>query len=113
LPGQAQRHGKTHNLIANGDLTEAIAKKVLAEMFTTCKGPDEIIKEKDLKPVADDSLIETILDEVIKENPDAISQIKAGDTKPVDFLLGQVMKKTKGKANPKIVREMMKERFKV
>lgn len=101
------------NLIVKGDLTEAIAKKVLAEMFTTCKGPDEIIKEKDLKPVADDSLIEAILDEVEKENPDAVSQIKAGDTKPVDFLLGQVMKKTKGKANPKIVREMMKDRFKV
>jgi aspartyl-tRNA(Asn)/glutamyl-tRNA(Gln) amidotransferase subunit B len=101
------------NLIAKGDLTEAIGKKVLAEMFSTCKGPDEIIKEKDLKPVADDSLIEAILDEVAKENPDAINQIKAGDNKPIDFLLGQVMKKTKGKANPKAVREMMKDRFKV
>jgi len=101
------------NLITSGDLTEAMAKKVLSEMFSTCKAPDEIIKEKDLKPVADDSLIEAILDEVTKENPDAINQLKTGDNKPIDFLLGQVMKKTKGKANPKNVREMVIKRFTV
>ncbi|NLA75531.1 MAG: Asp-tRNA(Asn)/Glu-tRNA(Gln) amidotransferase subunit GatB [Deltaproteobacteria bacterium] len=100
------------NLVAKGDLTEVIAKKVLAEMFSTSKGPDEIVKEKGLKPLTDDSLIEKIMDEVERENPDAILQIKAGDTKPVDFLIGQVMKKTKGKANPKIVRDIMKEKFK-
>ncbi len=86
---------------------------MLAEIFSTCKGPAELLKEKDLKPVADDARIEASLDEVAKENPDAINQIKAGDNKPIDFLLGQVMKKTKGKANPKAVREMMKDRFKV
>ena len=101
------------NLISKGDLTEAIAKTVLSEMFTTGNGPDKVIEEKDLKPVADDSLIDSILDEVEQENPDAISQIKAGDTKPIDFLLGQVMRKTKGKANPKMVKDKILKRFEV
>ena len=99
------------NLIVKGDLTEAIAKKVLAEMFSTGEGPEKIIEDKDLKPVSDDSLIDTILEEVANENPDAISQIKAGETKPIDFLLGQVMRKTKGKVNPKDVRERILKRF--
>ena len=101
------------NLIAKGDLTEPIAKKVLAEMFDTGKGPDTIIEEKDLKPVSDNSLIDTILDEIASENPEAVSQIKAGETKPIDFLLGQVMRKTKGKANPKFVRERIVKRFNI
>ena len=93
------------NLIVEGELTEFIAKTVLSEMFMTGKGPDQIIEEKDLKPVSDDSSIESLLDEVTGENPEAVAQIKAGETKPIDFLMGQVMKKTKGKANPKVVRE--------
>ena len=99
------------NLIAMGDLTEPIAKRVLGEMFETGKGPDLIIEEKDLRPVSDDSIIERILDEVAQANPETIAQIKAGETKPIDFLLGQVMRKTKGKANPKIVRESIIKRF--
>jgi aspartyl-tRNA(Asn)/glutamyl-tRNA(Gln) amidotransferase subunit B len=101
------------NLIANGDLTEAIGKKVLSEMFSSGKSPDVVIEEKDLKPVSDDSLIDKILAEVTSENPEAVSQIKAGETKPIDFLMGQVMRKTKGKANPKAVREMILKRFNV
>ena len=101
------------NLIAKGDLTESIAKKVLAEMFSTGKGPDRIVEEKDLKPVSDDSLIDTILDEVAGENPEAVAQVQAGETKPIDFLLGQVMRKTKGMANPKLVRKKIIKRFKV
>ncbi|MBN2420300.1 MAG: Asp-tRNA(Asn)/Glu-tRNA(Gln) amidotransferase subunit GatB [Deltaproteobacteria bacterium] len=101
------------NLITNGDLTEAIAKKVLSEMFETGKGPDRIIEEKDLKPVSDESLIHKILDEVAGENPDAISQLMAGETKPIDFLLGQVMRKTKGKANPKLVREKIIKKYNI
>ena len=101
------------NLIVKGDLTETIAKKVLSEMFSTGKDPDRIVEEKDLKPVSDDSLIDNILDEVSEENPEAISQIKAGETKPIDFLLGKVMSKTKGKANPKAVREMIIKKFKI
>jgi aspartyl-tRNA(Asn)/glutamyl-tRNA(Gln) amidotransferase subunit B len=110
-PVKPQDMSRLINLIVKGDLTEAIAKKVLAEMFETGKKPDIIVEEKDLKPVSDDSLIDKIIDEVTSENPEAVSQIKAGETKPIDFLLGQVMRKTKGKANPKDVRERILKRF--
>lgn len=99
------------NLITGGELTEVIGKKVLSEMFKTGLKPDKIIEEKDLKPVADDSYIDSIVDEVEGENPEAVSQIKAGETKPIDFLMGQVMRKTKGKANPKNVRDKIIKRF--
>jgi len=101
------------NLMARGELTESIGKTVLSEMFKTGEGPDKIIEEKDLKPVSDDSLIESIVDEVMQENPEAVSQIKSGETKPIDFLMGQVMRKTKGKANPKAVRKKIIEKCKV
>jgi aspartyl-tRNA(Asn)/glutamyl-tRNA(Gln) amidotransferase subunit B len=101
------------NLISGDELTESIGKKVLSEMFETGKGPDQVIEEKDLKPVSDDSFIESLLDEITENNPEAVSQIKAGETKPIDFLMGQVMKKTKGKADPKKVRKKIIERCKI
>ncbi|MFC1840342.1 Asp-tRNA(Asn)/Glu-tRNA(Gln) amidotransferase subunit GatB [Thermodesulfobacteriota bacterium] len=99
------------NLISGDELTESMGKKVLSEMFETGQRPDKIIEEKDLKTVSDDSFIESILDEITEENPEVVSQIKAGETKPIDFLMGQVMRKTKGKADPKKVREMIIKRF--
>ncbi len=103
---------KLINLIAKGDLTDSIGKKVLSEMYETGKDPDTIVEEKDLKPVSDDSLIEKILEEVANENPEAVAQIKAGETKPIDFMMGQVMRQTKGKANPKAVRETILKKYK-
>ena len=67
----------------------------------------------DIKVNQRQSLIDTIIDEVAGENPEAISQIKAGETKPIDFLLGQVMRKSKGKANPKIVKDRIMARYKL
>ncbi|MBW1863484.1 MAG: Asp-tRNA(Asn)/Glu-tRNA(Gln) amidotransferase GatCAB subunit B, partial [Deltaproteobacteria bacterium] len=95
------------NLLTKGEITDKIGRDVLEEMFKTGGTPDSIIKEKDLKPIADDDLLGNILDEVIAESPDAVAQIKAGETKPVDFLMGQVMKKTRGKADPKKVRDLI------
>lgn len=95
------------NLLTKGEITDKIGRDVLEEMFKTGGTPDSIIKEKDLKPIADDDLLGNILDEVIAESPDAVAQIKAGETKPVDFLMGQMMKKTRGKADPKKVRDLI------
>jgi aspartyl-tRNA(Asn)/glutamyl-tRNA(Gln) amidotransferase subunit B len=95
------------NLVGKGDLTDRIGREVLEVMFQTGRSPDAIIKEKDLRPISDDAPLKTILEEVIRENPAPLEQLKAGETKPVDFLIGQVMKKTKGKADPKKVRELI------
>ena len=80
-------------------------------MFRTGKNPKTIIEAKGLKPIQDVDLLDKILDEVIGENPDAVSKIKQGITKPIDFLVGQVMKKTRGKAPAKKVRELVHEKL--
>jgi aspartyl-tRNA(Asn)/glutamyl-tRNA(Gln) amidotransferase subunit B len=99
------------NLIANGRITDTIGREVLEEMFKTGGSPDSIIEEKGLKPILDGELLGKILDEVITENSGAVEKITAGETKPVDFLIGQVMKKTKGKADPKKVRELIQKKL--
>jgi aspartyl-tRNA(Asn)/glutamyl-tRNA(Gln) amidotransferase subunit B len=76
-------------------------------MFSTGKGPESIIDEKGLKTIEDDDTLVKAIEETMKENPEAAAQVKAGEIKPVDFLLGRVMKKTRGKADPKKVRELI------
>jgi len=98
-------------IISKGEITEAIGRTVLSDMFSTSGGPDMIISEKGLKPIEDDDILKKALEEILKENPEAVAQIKAGDTKPVDFILGRVMRKTKGKADPKKVRDLIGERL--
>ena len=99
------------NLISKDDITESIGRTVLEEMFNTGKGPVDIIDKKGLKPIADNETLEVILNEVISENPQVIDKINAGETKPIDFLIGQVMKKTKGKANAKKVKSMINKKL--
>jgi len=94
-------------LISKGEITDAIGRTVLSGMFSTGKGPDSVIDERGLKPIEDDETLVKAVEETIKENPDAAARIKAGETKPVDFILGRVMKNTRGKADPKKVRDLI------
>ena len=97
------------NLITQDKITENIARTVLEEMFETGAGPESIIKEKGLKPIQDIDTLMGILDKVIAAHPDVVKQIKAGVTKPIGFLIGQVMNETAGKANPKKVKELIQK----
>jgi aspartyl-tRNA(Asn)/glutamyl-tRNA(Gln) amidotransferase subunit B len=110
-PVKPERLSRLIDLISKGEITESIGRTVLEEMFKTGSDPDKIIKDKDLKPLSDDSALEKVVDEVCNENPDVVEQLKAGETKPIDFLVGQVMRKTKGKANPKRVREIINKKM--
>lgn len=94
-------------LVSRGEITDVIGRTVLSEMFGTAKDPDSVINEKGLRPIEDNDTLIKVVEEVIEENPDAAAQIKAGETKPVDFILGRVMKKTRGKADPRKVRELI------
>ncbi len=94
-------------LISKGEITDAIGRTVLSGMFSTGKGPDSVIDERGLKPIEDDEILVRAIEETIQENPDAAARIKAGETKPVDFVLGCVMKKTRGKADPKKARDLI------
>jgi aspartyl-tRNA(Asn)/glutamyl-tRNA(Gln) amidotransferase subunit B len=88
------------NLIAKGEVTEKMARVILEEMFEKGMSPEAVIESKGLKPIQDSGALEKIVDEVFATNPEAVAKIKEGSKKPVDFLIGQVMKKTRGKADP-------------
>ncbi len=80
-------------------------------MYTTGKTATAIVDEKGLKQVTDTGAIETIIDEVIAENPDNVEKYRGGKDKLFGFFVGQVMKKSQGKANPGIVNKLLKEKL--
>jgi len=101
------------NLTSEGSITEQIAKSVLEDMFATGKSPSQIIKEKDIKVIQEEDILSQIVEEVISENQQIVEKIKGGKMQPVNFLVGQVMKKTRGQADAKLVREMILQKLNV
>ncbi len=88
-----------------------IAKQVLEKIFEENKNPTEIIRENNWEQITDPKEIEKIVREVMEENPESVKQIKNGDTKPMGFLIGQIMKKTSGRAEPGIVQNVLRKQF--
>jgi aspartyl-tRNA(Asn)/glutamyl-tRNA(Gln) amidotransferase subunit B len=82
---------------------------VLEEMFHDETEPLDIIKKKGLKPIENKDELKKTVDTVLLENHEAVSQIRQGNTKSISFLIGQVMKKTNGRASPKETRELIDE----
>ena len=98
-------------LIDNGTISGKIAKTVFEEMYKTGKSPEDIVKEKGLVQITDESEVIKVIDEVIAENPKEVADYKGGKDKLITFFVGQVMKKSKGKANPQVVNKLLKERL--
>ena len=98
-------------LIATDEISGKIAKDVLEEMFSSGKKAREIVEEKGLKQVTDQKEIEKIIDEVILDNPKMVEEFLGGKEKLLGFFVGQAMKKTKGKANPKILNDILKNKL--
>jgi aspartyl-tRNA(Asn)/glutamyl-tRNA(Gln) amidotransferase subunit B len=98
-------------LIDNGTISGKIAKTVFEEMYRTAKNPGEIIKEKGLVQISDSGAIEKAIDEIIAKNSKEVERFRAGDEKLISFFVGQVMKSTKGKANPQMVNEILKKKL--
>lgn len=105
--------GELVSLIEQGTITGKIAKLIADEMVAhPSKSPSAIVQENpDYQPVNDLGAIETMVDEVLQENPQSIADFKAGRTKAYAFLVGQVMKKCKGKADPKILNEILTKKL--
>ncbi len=89
----------------------ATAKSVLEEMFKTGKNADEIIAQRGLSQISDTQQLEEVVSQVIEANPKTIADFKAGKTQALKFLVGQVMRVTKGRANPKLVNELLKQKL--
>jgi aspartyl-tRNA(Asn)/glutamyl-tRNA(Gln) amidotransferase subunit B len=110
-PVSAEQLGGLIGLIADDTISGKIAKDVFAEMYATGKDAAVIVEDKGLKQVTDTGAIEAIVDEVIAENPDNVAKYRGGKDKLFGFFVGQVMKKTQGKANPVAVNELLKAKL--
>ena len=103
--------GKLVKLINEDIISGKIAKEVLIEMFNTTSDPQIIIDKKGLKQVTNTDEIEAFVDEVIEENKKMVEQYLSGKDKLLGFFVGQSMKKSKGKANPQILNEIIKKKL--
>ena len=100
------------NLIDSGKISGKQAKDVFAEMFASGKGAAAIVKEKGIEQLSDTGAIEAFCDEVIAKNPKPAADFKAGNAASLNFLKGQVMKLSKGKANPQLAGEILERKLK-
>jgi aspartyl-tRNA(Asn)/glutamyl-tRNA(Gln) amidotransferase subunit B len=110
-PLKPQGLGELVALVAQKIISGKMAKEVLREAFETGKGPQAIVDEKGLSQMADGSEIEPVVDEVIAENPEAANDLLEGKDQALKFLMGQVMKKTKGKANPELASDILRKKL--
>ena len=106
IPFDANQLGKLVVLIDKGTISSSIGKKVLVELFENPRDPEEIIKEKGWIQISDEGAIKEVVMKILEANPQSVADFKAGKDRALGFLVGQAMKETKGKANPKMLNEM-------
>ncbi|HET7481476.1 MAG TPA: Asp-tRNA(Asn)/Glu-tRNA(Gln) amidotransferase subunit GatB [Actinomycetota bacterium] len=98
-------------LVDSGTVSGKQAKLVLQTMFETGDDADKVASDKGLKQVSDEGAIEAIVDEVIAENADAADKVRGGNLGTIGFLVGQVMKKSRGQANPGVVNDILRRKL--
>ena len=106
IPFDANQLGKLVVLIDKGTISSSIGKKVLVELFENPRDPEDIIKEKGWIQISDEGAIKEVVMKILEANPQSVADFKAGKDRALGFLVGQAMKETKGKANPKMLNEM-------
>lgn len=109
FPITPDKLGELLNLIGDGTISGKIAKEVFEEMLSSGKTADEIVKDKGMTQISDQSELEGIISRILDSHPDEIARYKGGDQKLMGFFVGQVMKQTQGKANPKVVNEILRK----
>lgn len=103
--------GEMIGLMEKGTISSKIAKTVFKEMVETGKAPATIVEEQGLVQISDEGAIKAVVDQIVDNNPQSVADFKAGKDKAVGFLVGQVMKETKGKANPGLVNKLILDRL--
>jgi len=99
------------NLIAQGTISNSIGKQIFSELFISGQDPQAYVQAKNLVQISDQDQLEDIVAQVLEENPDEVQAYQGGKTKLLSFFMGQVMKKTKGQANPQKVNDLLKSRL--
>ena len=107
-----QHLGTMIQMIEKGTISGKIAKTVFADMLESGKDPETIVKEKGLVQISDEGALREIVQKVIENNPQSVSDYLNGKDRALGFLVGQVMKETKGKANPQLVNKLLVEALK-
>ncbi len=107
-------HGKLGELIDNiesGKISNRLAKDIFEEMCETGKSPSDIISEKGLSQISDEGELEKLVNDVLSANPQNVEKYKSGKDKLFGFFVGEAMKLSKGKANPKLLNELLKSKL--
>jgi aspartyl-tRNA(Asn)/glutamyl-tRNA(Gln) amidotransferase subunit B len=107
----AENLGKLINLINKGTISGKIAKEVFPMMLEQDKDPEIIVKEKNLVQISDSAEIENIIENIIQRSGKEVRQYREGKEKVFGYFVGQVMRESKGKANPKVVNDILKEKL--
>ena len=111
-PVSAEALGQLLGLMADDTISGRIAKDVFDDMFATGRGAAEIVKDKGLQQITDTGAIEAAVDQVISDNPDQVADFQGGNEKTLGWCVGKIMRATQGKANPKLVNEMLRNKLK-
>lgn len=98
-------------MVAGGTISGKIAKTVFEEMFKTGRDPREIVREKGWEQISDEAELERVVDDVLRANPGVVEDYRGGKDRAFTYLVGQVMKATKGKANPGLVNKLLKDKL--
>ncbi len=110
-PVTPQDLGELIDLIQDGTISGKIAKQVFATMLETSQSPHDIVEEQGLKQISDTGAIEQVIDDIIAQNEDNVAKYRDGNERVFGFFVGQVMKATKGQANPQVVNELLKQKL--
>ena len=98
-------------MIGKGELTGKLAKEIFPKMYSGRRSARAIMEREGLKQISDTGALEKIIDDVLAANPKQVEQYKGGKTTVIGFLVGQVMKSSRGQANPATVNELLKSKL--
>lgn len=112
IPVSPENMKELFDMIKGKAVSNTAAKEVFEEMFKTSKEPKIIVEEKGLSQISDTSALEKIVDEVLQNNEKSVEDYKAGKVQAIGYLVGQVMKASKGKANPPVVKGILESKLK-
>lgn len=98
-------------MIESGKISGKIGKQVFAEMYQSGRTPEDIVAKQGLSQISDPGVLEKVVDEVLAAHPGPIAEYRNGKTQTMGFLVGRVMQASQGKANPKLVNQILKERL--
>jgi aspartyl-tRNA(Asn)/glutamyl-tRNA(Gln) amidotransferase subunit B len=110
-PVSAENLGELLALIARGEISGKLAKEILPKMFATGEPAAGIVEREGLRQISDAGALAEIVDQVLASSPKQVDQYKSGKTAVLGYLVGQVMKATRGQANPGAVNQLLKQKL--